>query len=152
MQPVNLKEHPEGGRFLEVFRSNSIVKTEKGQSRSALTHIYFSLDRGEVSRFHKVQLDEVWSLYQGAGLYLYTWNELEDSVRRVEVSAQRNTFCHVVPAGVWQAAEPIGESVLVGCSVGPGFDFADFELIDSKSDLANKLCTMDSRLFRFIGS
>ncbi|BBM03024.1 cupin domain-containing protein [Microbulbifer sp. GL-2] len=152
MQPVNLKEHPEGGRFLEVFRSNAIVKTEQGQSRSALTHIYFSLYGGEVSRFHKVQSDEVWSLYQGAGLYLYTWNELEDIVSRVEVSAQRNTFCHVVPAGVWQAAEPIGESVLVGCSVGPGFDFADFELIHSQPSLISKLHSIDSRLLKFTES
>jgi len=152
MQPVNLKDHPEGGRFLEVFRSNTMVTTEKGKVRSALTHIYFSLGRGEVSRFHKVQSAEVWNLYQGAGLYLYTWNEPDMGITRTELSAQSNTFCHVVPAGSWQAAEPIGESVLVGCSVGPGFDFADFELIDSQSSLIRKLLAIDSRLLKFIKS
>ena len=59
MKPINLKEHPEGGRFLEVFRSNVSVTRPDKLTRSALTHIYFSLNKGEVSRFHKVQADEV---------------------------------------------------------------------------------------------
>ncbi|MFA0810238.1 cupin domain-containing protein [Microbulbifer epialgicus] len=152
MQPVNLIEHPEGGKFLEVFRSNATVTNKNGQERSALTHIYFSLGRGEISRFHKVQSDEVWSLYQGSGLYLYTWDGLDKEVKRTELSAQCNTYCDVVPAGVWQAAEPIGESVLVGCSVGPGFDFSDFEMIDPRSDAAKKLRGIDSNFIKFIES
>ena len=34
----------------------------------------------------------------------------------------------VVPAGVWQAARPMGGWVLVGCTVAPGFDFSGFEM------------------------
>ena len=56
MKPVDLiEEHPEGGRFREVFRSNQVV-TANGLDRAALTHIYFSLDQGEVSHFHRMQL------------------------------------------------------------------------------------------------
>ncbi|WP_444909909.1 cupin domain-containing protein [Microbulbifer sp. TRSA005] len=150
MQPIKLSEHPEGGRFLEVFRSNAVVTNNKGQRRSALTHIYFSLDKGEVSRFHKVQSDEVWNLYQGAGLYLYTWNDLDKNVQRMEISSKNNTFCQVVPAGTWQAAEPIGKTVLVGCSVGPGFEFADFSLIDPQSIEAKKLISINSDMLKFI--
>ena len=72
MKPVDLIEHPEGGRFREVFRSAATVTRADGDERAALTHIYFSLNGDEVSRFHKVRSDEVWNLYRGTGLYLYT--------------------------------------------------------------------------------
>ena len=65
MKPIDLKEHPEGGRFREVFRSAKTVSTQDGITKSALTHIYFSLKPDEVSRFHKVASDEIWNLYQG---------------------------------------------------------------------------------------
>ncbi len=150
MQPIHLTEHPEGGRFLEVFRSPVVVTKTDGQTRSALTHIYFSLNQGEVSRFHKVQSDEVWNLYQGAGLYLHTWDGSQTPPHRHELSATSNSFCHVVPAGIWQAAEPIGESVLVGCSVGPGFEFADFELMNPESDLAQRIQSQHADWLKFI--
>jgi predicted cupin superfamily sugar epimerase len=139
MKTINFKDHPEGGRFLEVFRSNVTVTRADGQTRSALTHIYFSLDEGEVSRFHKVESDEVWNLYHGEGLYLYSWDGKDNPPQCIELSATSDTFCHVIPAGYWQAAEPIGGTVLVGCSVGPGFEFKDFELITPDSDLAKKI-------------
>ena len=150
MRPTNLAEHPEGGRFREVFRSNAVVTTSHGLTRSALTHIYFSLNKDEVSRFHKVQSDEVWNLYQGSGIRIYTWAESDAAPICTELSAQANTFCHVVPAGTWQAAEPIGDSVLVGCTVGPGFDFADFELIDPASDQARLIQSASTNMSKFI--
>ncbi|MCA9223822.1 MAG: cupin domain-containing protein, partial [Planctomycetales bacterium] len=54
LKPHDLIEHPEGGRFREVFRSATAVTSASGQRRAALTHIYFSLAAGEVSRFHRV--------------------------------------------------------------------------------------------------
>ena len=150
MKPIDLIEHPEGGRFREVFRSAEIVTTSSGESRSALTHIYFSLNRGEVSRFHRVKSDEAWNLYQGKGIRLYTWDGADKPPTCTELSAQNSCFCNVVPAGSWQAAEPIGDTVLVGCSVGPGFEFQDFELIDPDSDSARLLQSIDPTLSRFI--
>lgn len=150
MKPVDLKEHPEGGRFLEVFRSVTRVTRADGAERSALTHIYFSLEPGEVSRFHKVAADEVWNLYRGTGVRLYTWGSTDEAPRQIELSAARSCFCHVVPAGCWQAAEPIAGSVLVGCSVGPGFAFADFELIEPGSPEARQLMSTAPGLSRFI--
>ena len=137
IQPINLEDHPEGGRFLQVFKSHGSVTRENGETRSALTHIYYSLRKGEVSRFHKVQSDEVWNLYKGEGLYLYLWEGGQKPPKRVELSAESNTFCHIVPAGIWQAAEPRGTEVLVGCSVGPGFEYEDFELIESDPGLSD---------------
>jgi len=149
MKPIDLKEHPEGGRFLEIFRSSAVVSRPGGEARSALTHIYFSLNAGEVSRFHRVRSDEVWSLYRGAGLYLYTWDGSDSPPQKHELSDASNSYCHVVPAGIWQAAEPIGDSVLVGCSVGPGFEFEDFELIDPDSDASNVIQLLDPAMSRF---
>lgn len=134
-----LINHPEGGRFREVFRSVESVLTASGRTRSALTHIYFSLDPGEVSRFHKVDADEVWNLYRGEGVILHTWDGTAAVPRHITLAAQRNRFCHVVPAGIWQAAEPIEDSVLVGCSVAPGFEFSDFTLMDPRSEEAERL-------------
>ncbi|MBT4818727.1 MAG: hypothetical protein HN976_34620 [Lentisphaerae bacterium] len=74
MGTLKLIDHPEGGRYHEVFRSDATVRTENGPSRSALTHIYFSLDAGERSRFHRVAGDEVWNLYEGVGIRLYLWD------------------------------------------------------------------------------
>jgi len=146
MKPTDLIEHPEGGRFREVFRSGAVVTTSTGQIRSAITHIYFSLNPGEVSRFHRVASDEVWNLYKGPGIRIYTWDGTDNQPSCIELSTQASAFCHVVPARIWQAAEPLGESVLVGCSVGPGFDFNDFELMNPASDQANLLLSIAPNL------
>ncbi|MCP3980960.1 MAG: cupin domain-containing protein [bacterium] len=152
MRPENLVEHPEGGRFREVFRSDAVVLAGDGRSRSALTHIYFSLDPGEVSRFHRVASDEIWNLYRGDGVRLHLWEGGEAPPTRVTLSADTERFCHVVPAGTWQAAEPLGGTVLVGCSVAPGFDFVDFEMLDPSSAAAARLRTTDPGLARCIGA
>ncbi len=150
MKPGNLIKHPEGGRFREVFRSAKTVSTQSGTVKSAVTHIYFSLKPGEVSRFHKVTSDEIWNLYQGSGLNLYTWDDTNAPPRRTTLSARNNCFCHVVPADTWQAAEPISDTVLVGCSVAPGFEFSDFTLIDPHSDDAKLLLSTAPEMEKFI--
>ena len=149
MNYANLIEHPEGGRFLEVYRSATQVDIQ-GSARTALTHIYFSLNPDEVSRWHRVSSDEVWNLCQGSGLYLYQWDGTSNRIEKVSLSAQTMNFCHIVPAGYWQAAAPIEEKVLVGCSVAPGFEFSDFELIDPQTETARTLQNIDDRLSRFI--
>lgn len=150
MKPLDLTEHPEGGRFREVFRSGETVSTPGGDIRSAITHIYFSLNPGEKSRFHKVSSDEVWNLYQGEGLHLYTWDGSDRIPECITLSAGSNTFCHVIPAGIWQAAEPISGPVLAGCTVAPGFEFSDFTLIDPDSDEAKLLLSLAPETGRLV--
>ena len=150
MKPLELTEHPEGGRFREVYRSGNTVLTKGGDKKSAVTHIYFSLKAGEVSRFHKVASDEIWNLYRGPGLHLYTWDGSETPPQCTTLSAENNRFCHVVPAGIWQAAEPVSEEVLVGCSVAPGFEFSDFRLLDSNSKEAELLVSIAPGTARFL--
>ena len=150
MKPVDLIEHPEGGRFREVFRSFNTVTSKEGNIRSAVTHIYFSLKSGEVSRFHKVVSDEIWNLYQGAGINLYTWDGSATPPICTTLSATNNCFCHVIPAGKWQAADPISEEVLVGCSVAPGFEFSDFQLLDPNSEDAELLISISPEMVKYI--
>lgn len=128
MKDTDLTDHPEGGRYKEVFRSDMRVQ-EKNRKRRALTHIYFSLNQGEVSRFHRVESDEVWNLYEGPGLTLFLWDPETHTLDKKELSRKDREYCCVVSAGLWQAAVPAGQKVLVGCSVAPGFEFSDFTLI-----------------------
>ena len=149
MKPIGLKEHPEGGRYLRVFKSDTTVYKANGKIRSALSHIYYSLKKDEVSCFHKVESDEVWNLYQGEGVYLYLWDGSKNSPERIELSSGSNSFCHVVPGGIWQAAEPICGDVLVGCSVGPGFEYTDYELVEPNSELVEIIKEHHKNLIKF---
>jgi uncharacterized protein len=150
MESIDLIDHPEGGRFCEVFRSTATVTTPTGSTRSAITHIYFSLNPDEVSRFHRVASDEVWNLYQGSGLHLYLWDGSDTSPEQVVLSARNNKFCHVVPANVWQAAVPLSDVVLVGCSVAPGFEFQDFSLLGTESDEAKRLLSIAPQMAKYL--
>ncbi|MDY0310823.1 MAG: cupin domain-containing protein [Desulfobacterales bacterium] len=149
MKPVDLVEHPEGGRFLRVYQSQTAVRAADGKQRAALTHIYFSLTPGEKSRFHRVGSDEVWNLYRGSGLRLHLWDGTDRAPHCVVLAAAENRYCHVIPAGVWQAAEPIADSVLVGCSVAPGFEYADFELMEPDGEAAARLKAVAPEMARF---
>jgi predicted cupin superfamily sugar epimerase len=150
MRLPELQAHPEGGRFQEVYRSATKVSCKGGGQRDALTHIYFSLNKGEHSRFHSVDNDEVWNLYLGEGIRLYLWDGEAGMVEVVELSHAASAYCHVVPAGWWQAAEPLGNSVTVGCTVAPGFEFSDFKIIDEDSRESRALAAIDPELERFI--
>lgn len=150
MKPTDLIEHPEGGRFREVFRSSKIISLHDGTNRSALTHIYFSMKPGEVSRFHRVKSDEVWNLYQGSGLNLYAWDGTNRPPERITLSESDNRFCYVIPAGTWQAAAPLSDVVLAGCSVAPGFEFSDFRLMDPNSEEAKLLVSAAPEMSSYI--
>lgn len=131
IQLLGLRPHPEGGHYGEVHRSEQAVAW-RGADRSALTTIHFLLAAGEVSRWHVLAVDEVWHLLQGEPLELLTYDSATDILERVVLGpvldgANRNPW--VVRAGVWQAARPLGDYALAGCTVGPGFDFQDFRFV-----------------------
>lgn len=135
---LGLVPHPEGGQFREVYRSPTAVQPldERGE-RTSLTTIYFLLTAGEVSRWHRVASDEVWHHYEGDVLELITADADfgEITHHRLGPFAGDVRPVQVVPANAWQAARSTGAYTLVGCTVGPGFDFADFALLrDLPSD------------------
>ena len=119
---LQLKPHPEGGWYRQLYKSEErVTRLHDGANRSAITTIYFLLVAGTESAPHIVQSDEVWHFYEGDALELM----IDDD--RVVLDADHRA--HVVPARALQAARPVGEYTFVGCSVGPGFEFEDFELV-----------------------
>lgn len=137
---LGLRPHPEGGRYAEIFRSMRTVQPSDGRpARAALTAIYFLLEAGEQSRWHKVLSDEAWHWIEGDPLQLWIWEPGASVATRLELgppTAEGRRPVAVVPAGAWQAARSAGSYTLVACDVGPGFDFADFTLAESPADRA----------------
>jgi predicted cupin superfamily sugar epimerase len=131
---LGLAPHPEGGFFREVFRSEAVVAGPGGAPRAASTAILFLLPGGDFSAWHRVASDEVWHHYAGGPLELHTLDDAGHRQVRLGAVSEGHTPVAVVPAGRWQAARPAGAAwVLCGCTVAPGFDFADFELPDRAS-------------------
>jgi uncharacterized protein len=139
---LGLVAHPEGGYYSEVYRSPAVVKpADRREARPALTTIYFLLAAGQVSRWHRVLSDEVWHFYEGAPLELSLVPPDLGPVqhRRLGPVQPDQLPTLVVPAGWWQAARTTGEYTLVGCTVAPGFDFADFALAADLPEVAAAL-------------
>lgn len=132
--------HPEGGFFVEIFRSPLKVQTTDGRGeRSAVTNILFLLDSSVndgISRLHKVLSDEVWHFLDGAPLTLTTLDP--DLERHEEQLLNRESPSMTVSASHWQAAQTTGPWTLVGCAVGPGFEFEDFSMLKDDSELTSK--------------
>ena len=150
---LGLEPHPEGGHYRELFRSAATVQPEDGRGgRAALTTIYFLLRAGERSRLHRVESDEVWHHYEGAPLELVVADGDFTTVRTVELGPVGPTSrpVEVVPAGCWQAARSTGEYTLVGCTVGPGFDFADFRMLEPGDPMVPLLRERQPALLPFL--
>jgi uncharacterized protein len=132
IRDLRLQPHPEGGRYVEVFRSPRRVRAagEDGD-RAALTTIYFLLTAGEASRWHRLDADEVWHFHEGAPLELALLDPTARILSRTRIGALEPGAepVRVVPAGSWMAARPLGEYALVGCTVAPGFEPRGFALM-----------------------
>lgn len=136
---LGLTKHLEGGAFKETYRAELIIENNaltadfKGD-RNASTGIYFLLEHGQFSAFHKIASDEMWHFYDGDTLTIY---EIESNGTLITHKLGRNieageSFQCVIKAGNWfgSRCEVTNGFSLVGCTVAPGFDFADFELAD----------------------
>ena len=129
--------HPEGGFYKEAYRSEEYVAQKAlperlNGNRSFSTAIYFLLEQGNFSAFHRIKSDECWHFYAGETLLVYVLypNGKLLITRLGNNLLNGETFQFVVPANCWFASEPAPNSnfSFVGCTVSPGFDFADFEL------------------------
>lgn len=141
IETLGLVAHPEGGFYRETFRSRLFVRGPAwlgpDGGRSASTAIYFLLPGGVFSCFHRVMADEVWHHYDGDPVALHT---LDKPTGHEIVLLGRDTQRgqrpqHVVPGGVFQAAKALGDRyALCGCTVAPGFEFADF-VVPARTEL-----------------
>ncbi|WP_128562895.1 cupin domain-containing protein [Methylobacterium crusticola] len=120
-----LRPHPEGGHYRETFRD-----TREVDGRAASTAIYYLLDVGETSEWHRVDATEAWFWHAGAPLVLtVSPNGHDAEARHLGPDLARGQRPQiVVPAGHWQTATSLGAWTLVSCTVAPGFRFEGFEL------------------------
>lgn len=121
---LGLQPHPEGGFFNETYRHARATG-----DRSLCTAIYFMVTAASPSRMHKVESDEIWHFYAGDSLEMLQLDA--DGARVIPIGsdiAAGERPQVLVPAGVWQGVrvKPGGSYALVGATVSPGFDFADF--------------------------
>lgn len=137
IQSLNLQPHPEGGYFAETYRSTESIPQGAlpgrfGGQRAFGTAIYFLLESHHVSALHRIQADEIWHFYAGGPLEVFVINrDATLAILRLGSDATKgDVFQAVVPAGCWFGSKtaPGTDFSLVGCTVAPGFDFADFEL------------------------
>lgn len=134
----SLQKHPEGGYFVETFRSNINVDVEQGK-RSMSTAIYFLITQNEISHFHRIKSDEGWHFYLGDPLKVIEITpegELIETILGKDFQAGQ-VQQYFVKAGNWFASTSLGDCSFFGCTVAPGFDFADFEM--AKKDQLNDL-------------
>jgi uncharacterized protein len=125
---LGLERHPEGGWFREMFRDPREV-----EGRSVGTAIYYLLDAGETSEWHRVDATEIWHWYAGGPLVITISPDGHDAGAHhlgSELDAGQRPQI-VVPAHHWQTATSLGAWTLVGCTVSPGFRYEGFELAPS---------------------
>jgi predicted cupin superfamily sugar epimerase len=141
VQQLGLIPHPEGGFFRETYRSvgeipESALGSDFVGKRNHSTCIYFLLTSADFSAFHRIRQDEIWHFYDGSPLHLHLLSETgQHSIHRIGRALEKGEVPQfVVPGGHWFAAEVIEPNSysLVGCTVAPGFNFADFELASEK--------------------
>jgi len=137
IEKLQLKAHPEGGYYREVFRAGEIILADHlpkryKSSRNFSTSIYFLLEGNQVSNFHRLKSDEQWHFYDGSGIVIYV---IEEGGNLSKILLGRNiekgeSIQTVIKHNSWFGAELIDKTsfALIGCTVSPGFDFSDFEL------------------------
>ncbi|MBO6784944.1 MAG: cupin domain-containing protein [Alphaproteobacteria bacterium] len=125
---LELEPHPEGGHYRETFRDRGPGSTERGTCSA----IYYLLRKGEFSAWHRVKdASELWHWHGGSALELTVApfsGGAKASVRLGPDVLSGERPQGVVPRGDWQTARPLGAWSLVGCTVAPGFEFAQWEL------------------------
>ena len=146
IEALSLIIHPEGGFYREVYRSDDIVifpeqyqeqvvennsfSKRYQEERRACTLIYYLLNNKDRSSFHRLASDEIWHFYEGDPI---TIHEIlaDGTYRETTLGDPKNTLhYYVVRGNTWFASEvkKPGGYALTGCSVAPGFEFADFEM------------------------
>ncbi len=138
---LKMSEHPEGGYFVETYRSRQIIlenslPSEYDGDRNYSTAIYFLLKSGQISKFHRLKSEEIWHFYDGSPLKLIIINKkgLIDEIILGKSIEDGHTMQTVIHLGTWFGAVvcELNSFSLVGCTMSPGFDYKDFELGDRK--------------------
>ena len=137
MEQLELLPHPEGGFYKLVYKAaDTVLAPDRFETndriRSATTAIYYLLESGDFSAFHRIKSDEIWSFVEGAPVLihiLHSETQRYSMMKLGELKAGASPII-IVPFGAWFAAEVDGDDTysLVNCFVSPGFEYSDFEL------------------------
>lgn len=137
IEQLQLQPHPEGGWYREVYRSDEILPMASlpgryNEAHTFSTSIYFMLEKGDFSAFHRIRSDETWHFYMGSPLTIYIINQ-EGEFTRVVLGndfIEGQVLQYTIKRNCWFAADISNGGIyaLVGCTVSPGFEFSDFEL------------------------
>ena len=158
IEKFNLEKHPEGGYYKRTYRSKIRINKQNlpyhNDDRHCQTAIYYLLEAGNVSKFHRLKSDEIWFFHYGNSLVIYTLSKQGEIIKQKlgsDINKGEN-FQILIPAHTWFAAEAFGKSSFsfVSCTVAPGFDFEDFEIAE-KSKICNKfpeLLKFDEKFFK----
>lgn len=137
IEKLRLEPHPEGGYFRQTYRAEMMIARGAlpegfAGDRAASTAIYFLLEGKNFSAFHRLRSDEVWHFYAGSPLVVHVIDPAGSysSVHLGSDAEVGQQFQGIVTAGSWFASHVADWTswALVGCTVAPGFDFADFEM------------------------
>jgi predicted cupin superfamily sugar epimerase len=137
IEGLKLARHPEGGWYRQVYRCEEVLPPESlparfGGPRAFSTAIYFLLRGEDFSALHRIKSDEGWHFYDGSPLTVHVIDPAGGytAVRLGRSLAEGKLPLAVVKAGCLFGAtvDDPGSYALVGCTVAPGFDFADFEM------------------------
>jgi predicted cupin superfamily sugar epimerase len=143
---LELQAHPEGGFFKETYRSSESISEKDlperfDADRNFSTSIYFLLAENNISAFHRIKQDELWHFHYGSSLTIHMISPSGDyTTQKLGLDIDHAESPQViVPAEYYFAAEVNDKStyVLSGCTVAPGFDFADFEMPDYQELIIN---------------
>lgn len=140
IEKLGLTPHVEGGYFKESFLSNQTINKTEKETRNLWSSIYFLLETGEVSNFHRLTSDEMWYYHAGSALTIYMIShEGELITKELGLNIDKGETPQVlVPKNyIFGSAMNSEGFSLVGCMVSPGFEFSDFELF-KRQDLIEK--------------
>ena len=107
--------HPEGGHYVEVYKNKDV------------SHIYYLLEKGQYSHWHRIKKNETIHFYTGSPLRIYTSKNGEEY--EIHEIGSKNRFIYSVESNIWFSLESTGLFSLIGCTVAPAFEFEDFSVI-----------------------
>lgn len=153
IKQLQLKKHPEGGYYKEIYRSSLLLHKDLpnnfSEKRNCSTAIYYLLSSDTISKMHNIKSDEIWHYYSGTSdleLYYINNNKL------IKKILSKNNPLEIVPAGCFMAAKLTNifakNYVLMGCTVSPGFDFNDFKF--GKYTELIKICYNNDKLLKIL--
>lgn len=131
IEQLEMNPHPEGGYYSESFRDRD----------NSVSLIYYLLKKEQRSHWHRLTKNEILHFYKGDPLSVHISADGKTTItKKLGSGISSNENLHlVIHAGSWFSMNSEGDYSLIGCTVSPAFDYADFELAPPNWEPNNKL-------------